>query len=465
MALMLSVAACGDDDSRPMLLDSDGGVLDDGGPRPDVPTATPDMPPATAGDPGSACNCDSDCIGDATHPGLCVGGVCMTRSAGDCATAGSATECAAGSRCWGLQGVEGGICWPDCSAHTCAGTCDSDGSCVASEGMSCDAACGSVCGDGGNTDNCPPNSHMQGDDCVCDDGFMVNADRTACVGPCMVDIDCGGGGLMCIDSVCRTPPCTPASCGDGLLCADSGDCVIDIGTPPPGPVPACAAGMGMVPDWQCTTGCADIVPFEPDVGPGWWDYPLNGESEADQYRSYIRRDVMMLIKYATAMVACQTGAWTFGNGGNLGLGDMSEANGDIPGTRTGQPGHPRGTHVNGHDMDIAYYQVNTPDNRLRPVCEYRTGGASQEHCTGAPTLLDPWRTALFIGHLHINPNLRVIGVDGRVGPPVQSALTQLCSSGWVTTGCGPNQMTYEETDMGRGWFRFHHHHLHVSVSG
>jgi hypothetical protein len=224
----------------------------------------------------------------------------------------------------------------------------------------------------------------------------------------------------------------------------------------------------MVPDWRCTASaaeCGELVAFEPVRGPGYWNYPLNGETTGNQYRSYARRDVMMLVKYATAMVECQAAAWAFGNGGELGLGDMSEVDGAIPGTSVGSPGHPPGTHVNGHDMDIAYYQTGTADNLLRAVCEHRTGGADQYHCTGEPTLLDPWRTALFLGHLHATPHLRVIGVDGRVGPLVESALAQLCTDGWVSgTGCTAPRLAYETTDTMRGWYRFHHHHLHISVS-
>ena len=244
--------------------------------------------------------------------------------------------------------------------------------------------------------------------------------------------------------------------------------MVDIGTPPPGPVPSCAAGVGAVPDWRCTGDaayCGELVPFEPDEGPGWWDYPLNGETSTDEYRSYIRRDVMMLVTYAAAMVDCQASGWDFGNGGRLGLGDMSEVDGSIPGTRDGDPGHPAGTHEDGHDMDLAYYQTGTPDNRLRAVCEHTIDGADQYHCTSEPTLLDPWRTALFLGHLHASSQLRVIGVDGRVGPLVDSALSQLCADGWVdTSACSSHAVTWEETDTGRGWFRFHHHHLHISVS-
>ena len=425
-----AVALCGCDARGPITIADTGGGGGDTGMGGDggiTDTGTV-MPPSSIA-PGAACNCDSECEGDATHPGLCVQGVCMTRASADCASAGSSGECLPGSRCWGLEGFTGGICWPDCSSYSCAGSCDGDGSCVASESTTCNASCSEVCTDT-TPGSCPPSSHMEGDGCVCDAGFHVNAAGTGC--------DPDG------------PP-------------------IDIGTPPPGPPPACAIGSGGIPDWRCTgsaSHCGELVPFTPVMGPGYDNYPLNGETASDQYRSYVRRDVMMLVKYASAMVACQSAGWTFGLPGvPLGLGDMSESNGAIPGTRDGSPGHPAGTHTDGHDMDIAYYQTGTSDNRLRAICPHTSGGADQYHCTGAPNLLDPWRTAAFLGHLHVSPQLRVIGVDGQAGPIIDSALTQLCSGGWLSgAACSGAAITYETTDMGRGWYRFHHHHFHISVS-
>ena len=419
---------------------------------------------------GGACDCDDDCAGSGSHDGLCVFGVCMLRASADCSAAGSTEECPAGSRCWGLSEFEGGICWPDCDTHSCDGTCDADGSCIPDDGTTCDDSCSEYCGSGGGGGGgeCPPNSHPEGDGCVCDEGYTVNEDRTACVPACDTPADCSGD-LGCTDGRCEEPPCTETSCPSGTVCASSGDCVVDIGTPPPGPPPACSAGVGDVPDWECdgtAAYCGELVAFEPDEGFGYWDYPINGETTTNEYRSYLRRDVMMLVKYAAAMVECQSAGWSFGNGEPIGLGDMSEGDGAIPGTSVGSPGHPAGTHVDGHDIDIAYYQTGTSDNRLRAVCEHTSGGSDAYHCTGEPTLLDPWRTALFLGHFHASPRLRVIGVDGRVGPLVQSALTQLCADGWLSgTACTSHRITWEETDTGRGWFRFHHHHLHLSVSG
>jgi hypothetical protein len=212
--------------------------------------------------------------------------------------------------------------------------------------------------------------------------------------------------------------------------------------------------------------CGRLVPFEPVQGPGYDNYPLNGETLANQYRSFARVELVMLIKWATAFTACTSRGWP-GNGAPLGLGDMSEVNGAIPGTSVGQPGHPQGTHVNGFDMDIAYYQRGAPDNRLRPVCPHTSGGQDQYHCTGAPTDLDVDRTALFVGALLTSSRVRVIGVDGQVGPLVEGAMTKLCQRGTLPAAACANaaRIAYEVTNQGRGWYQFHHHHLHVSLAG
>ena len=104
---------------------------------------------------------------------------------------------------------------------------------------------------------------------------------------------------------------------------------------------------------------------------------------------------------------------------------------------------------------------------LSPVCEYRVNGQDQYHCVEEPSILDVWRSALFIGHLHASNQLRVIGVDGKIGPLVESAMDQLCDNGWLDNAAcrGGRQLAYETTDQGRGWFYFHHHHLHVSITG
>jgi len=215
---------------------------------------------------------------------------------------------------------------------------------------------------------------------------------------------------------------------------------------------------------DCTgTTCGQLVTFSPRTNAAWDDYAINGESAANQYRSYLRKDLMQLVSYATSFVACKSVGWA-GNGGALGLGDMSESNGAIPGTSIGSPGHPAGTHVNGFDIDLAYYQANTANNQLRPICPYTSGGQDASHCVAAPDKLDVWRHALFLGAVFESTRTRVVGVDGKAGPMILSAMNTLCSSGWLSAAaCNNAVLAYETTDGGAGWYYFHHHHSHISL--
>ena len=233
--------------------------------------------------------------------------------------------------------------------------------------------------------------------------------------------------------------------------------------------------------------CGAIVPFEPLTGPGYDNYPINGECNPcasgkhcnglgqcttsgtleEQWRSYARRDLVVLIKWATAFVECKAASWGGGNGAPLGLGDMSEKDGAIPGTSMNDPGHPAGTHTDGFDMDVAYFTNTGSDNDLKPICEHMSGGQEQYHCTKPPDILDLWRETLFLGALLTSDRVRVIGVDGQVGPLIEAAMPTLCANGWLPQkACNKvgQFLAYETTDQGMGWFLFHYHHSHVSLS-
>ncbi len=234
-------------------------------------------------------------------------------------------------------------------------------------------------------------------------------------------------------------------------------------SPGAGPGPACSD----LPKRDCTSGgsaCAEMIHLSPRLTAHYDDYPQNGETPSNQYRSYMRRDLAMLVDYATAKTHCKTALWSAGNGGALGTGDASEQNGAIPGTAINSPGHPAGTHVNGRDIDIAYYQTATADNRMRPICPHVTNGKNQNHCVAAPTKLDVWRSAFFIGSLFESDRVRVIGVDGKVGPEIEAAMAELCDLGWLgKTACAKDALAYEVENKGAGWYYHHHHHLHVSL--
>lgn len=247
-------------------------------------------------------------------------------------------------------------------------------------------------------------------------------------------------------------------------------------TPDLGSAPPC--GDLPVLDCEDDAYCLEIVPFEPVSGTGYNNYPVNDESWGNQYRSYLRRDLRILIKYAAAKVTCTTAAWNESQVQEIGLGDMSEADGAIPGTSNNDPDHPWGTHQMGNDIDVAYYQNSSQSLLLtmekswsgldgyilRPVCKFTRFGMNVYHCTDLPYLLDPWRTALFIAYLTENPYLRVIGVDGQAGPVLETALDQLVEAGWVDSDLRDQiPLAYETIPEGMGWFKHHHHHLHISM--
>jgi len=226
-----------------------------------------------------------------------------------------------------------------------------------------------------------------------------------------------------------------------------------------GPGPAC-----VLPVRSCGVRCDDLVQMHA-AGSGFVDLPLPGEELAATSTSYLRRDLAALVEYAAAKVACKAADWDTGIGGPIVLGDMSESDGATPGTQWNAPRHPVATHEGGRDIDIAYYQRDVANNELRPICRHlATATSDAYHCVAEPERLDAWRTALFLGALLEEPQVRVIGVDGRAAPPILAALVELCTSGWVEReACARrNRIVFETSDTGKLWFRGHHNHLHVS---
>jgi hypothetical protein len=208
--------------------------------------------------------------------------------------------------------------------------------------------------------------------------------------------------------------------------------------------------------------CGDLVAFDPRSTPAYDDYPVVDETATNQYRSYLHRLIVPAVQAAAERVRAVAGASATGHGAPIGLADMSECDGSVPGTSTGAPGHPPGTHVGGLDLDVAYFQTGTPDNHLRPVCDSVEAGREAFHCVGPPDRLDAHRTAIFLEALASTGLVRVVGVDGRIGPVLLETLQQLCDAG--LTGCTPVPLAFETTDEGRGWFRFHHDHMHIGFA-
>jgi hypothetical protein len=225
-----------------------------------------------------------------------------------------------------------------------------------------------------------------------------------------------------------------------------------------GPGPECS----QIPDPWCEGTeqyCGELVPFSPEIGDAWINYPVNCETWDNQYRSYVRRDLMMLVKFAAAKTQCKTEGWEHGNHAPLGLGDMSEADGSIPGTSDGKPDHPPGSHTNGTSIDVGYYQLYSEDNHLRPICDDRQLLRRDQHCVGEPYALDAYRTALFMASLSEHPRFMGVIVDAKAGPLIDDALDELVAKGWIDGTLRESIPLYYDEDITE-WY-YHHHHMHI----
>ena len=164
--------------------------------------------------------------------------------------------------------------------------------------------------------------------------------------------------------------------------------------------------------------------------------------------SSLRRELIYLVRWAARETAS-----AFPDTNPIGLLDLSEDDGDTPGQMVGDLRHPSGTHIEGNDMDIAYYQTG-PTNYGVEVCPH-----NGSFCTAAPDTLDAPRTAYFLTMLATTPELRVTGVDPEIYYAVEDAAWDLVDEG--TLDAGEVGWMLDNLAFGSGW-PYHHHHLHFS---
>jgi len=208
--------------------------------------------------------------------------------------------------------------------------------------------------------------------------------------------------------------------------------------------------------WHQVRDCDDVYSDTSESGPCNRVMHVPNAVERDQgylvthqaHYSHLRREVAYLVTHAAAEVQ-----EAFPGTAPLALMDMSETDGDTPGRMVDSLRHPEGTHVNGNDIDIAYYQTGS-DNMGREVCE-----SDGYFCTGPATLLEPRRTAYYMALLMRSPYIRVIGVDPVIAEDVLDAADDLRSEGMLSSSDISNLDTYMA--YGDGW-PFHHHHMHFS---
>ena len=206
----------------------------------DIPTEEPidiptEEPTSDSNTPASACTCDADCPDVGNNTAICLQGICMTKpvftgTAQYCEEPGSTVECAEGFGCWNIGLGDpiffiAPICFPDCDAFSCDGTCDADNSCIwESDEPTCDNTCSEYC-------NIPPPGSL----CTCDDDCTTTGShRGVCIaGICMAEsleiegvdeTELEAGGCLIAD---RTEGCYEGSRCWGGVCfpdCDSFDC-------------------------------------------------------------------------------------------------------------------------------------------------------------------------------------------------------------------------------------------------
>jgi hypothetical protein len=194
---------------------------------------------------------------------------------------------------------------------------------------------------------------------------------------------------------------------------------------------------------QCLDDCYRIMQFPAPHA----DEPYLFDTAAE-FRN-ARRELIMLVRYALDQTSKR-----YPEVNKLGLIDMSERDGSTPGTSYADLRHPEGTHIQGNDMDLAYFQTGS-DNHARSVC-----ANDGYFCTSDVNTMDAEVTAYFFSKLYESGRLRVIGVDTKLADDLVLAADALLAEG-VMTQAQRNKFD-DRLAFGEGW-PFHQHHFHVSL--
>ena len=200
--------------------------------------------------------------------------------------------------------------------------------------------------------------------------------------------------------------------------------------------------------------CTELVQFTPSRGVGYLDYPVRDETQGNQYRSWVRRDLAQIVMFAAAELSCKSANWSFGNSAPLGIGDGSHEDGSTPTLHF--------THENGRHIDIAYPQLHAGDNLLRRVGRFipKPHPNNGTFLVGPPSNLDRLRSALLIAYLARHPNLEYAVADEEAGLLIESAFEELESSGWLEPGTRESlRFYYRKGDVTRG----HADHMHITM--
>jgi hypothetical protein len=273
--------------------------------------------------------------------------------------------------------------------------------------------------------------------------------------------------LVTMIAACGDPAASPPA--DLAVDASSDLGGVDLGRAPDraapdrGPKPDAAPPC---PDWRCTSDCGALIqmPGATKMADGVKvGYYLSG-GEGSQYRHFIRRDVAMLVVFASCEVKRK-----YPGVPPLGLTDMSEKDGSIPGTSIGKPAHPDGTHTGGHDMDVAYYQtdgINEPQIVCGDGSDTNYNGQPGKYndgyfCTTAANIVDWEKQVHFLAKIFESDQPRVFGVDQMLVKDLGAEVSKQYKAGAMS------EKVYKDFNSKMAWgasggWQFHHHHIHMS---
>ncbi len=199
---------------------------DDGGGAQNKPDAGSDTGADALGPqpPGSACTANAGCDGTATHPGVCLHGLCVTRATAPCSAPGAAEACDPGALCFNSTVLGGnGFCLPQIDAAACTGgAINRHEVCAPIKGKSCDPTSGTFC------DLFEPPAGEPGAQCS-DDTECTTTDASCYEGSGAVHGWLGGYCLSfgCQDSsVCGQGSCQPAATDGSGICVQG--CGMDL---------------------------------------------------------------------------------------------------------------------------------------------------------------------------------------------------------------------------------------------
>lgn len=204
------------------------------------------------------------------------------------------------------------------------------------------------------------------------------------------------------------------------------------------PLTLALEGAAFAPKTPCAADCATILQLPAPV-------PAAAYRLVSPPRYQLgRRELVQALVAAAAEVTAA---------GPVGLGDLSQADGKIPGTDVSQPRHPAPSHQDGFSADVAYFRTGGDNLGTHPACstpDYR-------FCSG-PHDLDLSRNVAFMLALCREPRISQILVD----PLMKADLLQQAAQA-QSAGLADAEAVKKLQSVLMSGIPYHTDHFHIAV--